>query len=347
MIALISMARVVDQNDDPIEGVKVLVELSGWNQEFGKRKWFFFEKKGLQSDHELILHTDANGRFSVENQRGNRVRTPFEFFEKAGYLFPVVHFKQLTSKFHYGGYFHEDEKHHPDPDQPVLFWMWKRSLNPPSRLIKRKSGYAFKMDGKWYGRDMITEERLSLKDPRADLIFSAQIDQLGDDPSEYDWELTLEMLEGGIQATDDTHLFLAPKDGYEKKIVIKRRSPESYQNNYDYRGGFYLRSYEGRVHASVYIWAEIRRDWGDSGDVIALEYVWLINPFGSRSLEYDPERYEKLEKQRESGELKLSTEEFWKLVDDEDPVRGFDEGELKEIVELLQQGKTPKSKDYQ
>ena len=81
--------------------------------------------------------------------------------------------------------------------------------------------------------------------------------------------------------------------------------------------------------------------------MITLDYVWLINPFGSRSLEYDPDRYEKLEKQRESGELKLSTEEFWKLVNDEDPVRDFDEEELKAIVELLQQGKTPKSKDYE
>ena len=90
-----------------------------------------------------------------------------------------------------------------------------------------------------------------------------------------------------------------------------------------------------------------RPDYGDYGEMVLFRWTYVVNPFGSRNLEYDPYRYEKLEKQRESGELKLSTEEFWKLVDDEDPVRGFDEEELKAIVELLQKGETPKAKDYQ
>ena len=250
--------KVVDQHDQPVQGVKVSIRLSGWN------RGFLRGGRGLQNRMEFIRHTDAKGRFGIENQDGTSLGIGRDSFHKEGYINPI-HLPKGGGSFFYGGYYLEDEKHHPDPDQPVVYRMWKRSADPPRRLIKRKSGYHCKMNGKWHGRDLITWERLSLKDPRADLILSARIEEQGEDPDVYDWELTLEMLEGGIQATDDAHLFLAPKDGYEKKIVIKRRFPDCFRNNYYYQGGFYLRSYEGRVHASVYIWADnpkgLERSW--------------------------------------------------------------------------------------
>ena len=347
--------KVLDQHGDPVEGVKVMVTVSGnemifvgWPWERHNIRKYMFKDK--DKEEEIVRHSNEEGRFTIESDFGTSSDIGGHSFHKEGYIY--------VDRV-------DPDNDPPDSDQPVIFYMWKRSSDPPSRLIKRRKSYSFKPDGKWYANDLITGKDISIKHPRADLIVSARTEQQGDDPDVYDWQLTLKMSKGGIQRLASfPYRFLAPEDGYRKTPIVWKGKSEDRRK---YWGSFYLRSYEGRVYASVYIEAEFKRkgpEWElrptedgheyfkkdpeDGGHpYVKIYYSWLINPFGSRSLEYDPYRYEKLEKQRESGELKLSTEEFWKLVDDEDPVRGFDDEELEEIVELLQQGKTPKAEDYQ
>ena len=354
--------KVLDQHGDPVEGVKVMVTVSGnemifvgWPWERHNIRKYMFKDK--DKEEEIVRHSNEEGRFTIESDfDSSSIEFDEHSFHKDGYIGPI------DARSGYS--FHYDDP--PDSSKPVIFHMWKRSADPPKRLIKRRDDYSFDATGKWFTGDLITGKDISIKHPQADLIVSSrvQVEDAEDPRSPYDWELTLEMSKGGIQRnTSYPYRFLAPEDGYQKTIVWKGKSKDRRK----YWGSFYLRSYEGRVYASVYIEAEFKRkdpkwelrptedgyeyfkkDPEDGGHpYVEIYYNWLINPFGSRSLEYDPYRYEKLKKQRESGELKLSTEEFWKLVDDEDPVRDFDEEELKAIVELLQQGKTPKAKDYQ
>ena len=351
--------KFIDQHGDPVEGVKVYIKLEKDNDQVieelnaGKSVDYI----SFTKETNIVRHSDEAGLLNVK-ERGISLyiknKESIFSFHRDGYIGPIGAASSYESR----------SSDPPDSDQPVIFYMWKRSSDPPSRLIKRRKSYSFKPDGNWHGYDPITGDKIASDDPRADLILSARIEQQGEDPDVYDWQLTLKMSKGGIQRLASfPYRFLAPEDGYRKTIIRKGKSKDRRK----YWGSFYLRSYEGRVYASVYIEAEFKRkrpklelrptedgheyfrkDPEDGGHpYVEIYYSWLINPFGSRKLEYDPYRYEKLKKQRESGELKLSTEEFWKLVNDEDPVRSFGKKKLKAIVELLQKGETPKAKDYQ
>ena len=359
--ALDFYGKFIDQHGQPVEGVKVIFKVQSMNRDLIKElkagriitedegppgmggAFFMFGK-----DIRLVRYSDANGLFSVEEQDGTSIDVIDEesFHKEEGYIY--------VDRV-------DPDNDPPDSDQPVIFYMWKRSSDPPSRLIERLESYKFKADGNWHGYDPITGEKIADDDPRADLVLSARIEQQGDDPDVYDWQLTLKMSKGGIQrlASFPYH-FLAPEDGYRKTIIWKGKS----EDRRKYWGSFYLRSYEGRVYASVYIEAEFKRkqpEWElrptedgheyfkkdpeDGGHpYVEIYYSWLINPFGNRSLEYDPHLRKKLNNQHDAG--KISDEEYNRLWD-EDPVRRFDEKELNEIVELLQQGKTPKEEDYE
>ena len=240
--------KVVDQHDRPVEGVKVLIEVTGWNRQFVEQLKTL-GKSREQKEGKLVRYSDANGRFTVEKQDGDGLVIDEHSFHKDGYIEPIFHWYS-SSRFSYGSFYHEDEKHHPDPDDPVVYHIWKRLPDQgPRGLIKRgvSNTRLFRANGNGRSYDLITGKKIAIDDPRAELILSARIMRDDKDPKEYDWILTLKMKKGGIQKAEDFHLFLAPKDGYQKKIVLKGKSAQSNK----FQGGFYLH-YKNLIYASIY-----------------------------------------------------------------------------------------------
>ena len=228
--------------------------------------------------------------------------------------------------------------------------MWKRLpiAERPKALIKLNTieglGYSFKTDGKQHAYDLITGEEIVVDDPRADLILSARIKRHAEGSEVYDLILTLKMKTGGIQKAEDPYLFLAPEDGYEQEIVWKKHyDREDRESNNRLQGGFYLH-YKNLIYASIYFQeAEFILD----RDIVWLTREYIINPFGSRNLEYDPDWWRRLSKKNDRGEI--SDEEYRKLVKDyeaKDPIEAIDWDKMEEMAKILNDGRLPKVEDF-
>ena len=247
--------KVIDQDQGPIEGVKIVVDITSWKRYFGT-------KRG--KDKKFVRYSDANGRFTVENQK---LYLNKHSFYKDGYISSLLRWGPGGS-FLYGHYHHEYGKHHPDPDNPVLFRMWKRLPDQgPRGLIKRDRGNPhFEPDGNWYAYDLITDKMIAIDYPRADLILSARIERHAEGSEVYDLILTLKMKKGGIQKAEDPYLFLAPEDGYEQEIVWKKHyDREDRESNNRLQGGFYLH-YKNLIYARIYLSARFRRYYSDESE---------------------------------------------------------------------------------
>lgn len=248
--------RAVDQHGVPLAGVKVKVEILRVEQTS--------PTQGDVKLDQVDLESGEDGRFSILNAKGHSVHVLS--VTKKGYEAspgPIATY----------GYYPGQARR--DPDKPIVFKMWKKQGAQP--LTHFAWHHLMPCDGTpsivpltgtpGEGNVQICCTRNPLTSPPP-----------GNGPFDYKFEISA--MNGGIQATEDEFMYLAPESGYSPNVVIQEKAGDSgWQGRV--KQGFYIKTSAGH-------YGRLTVDWyAAQNSPNYLELECYINPTGSRNLEYD------------------------------------------------------------
>jgi hypothetical protein len=264
--------KVIDQNGTPIPGVKIKVDISSRSTSMLK---VMTTGRDLEKE-KLIIYSDQNGLFSVTDKEGSFLR--ITDFQKEGYL-KSKRYGNLG--FRYGQIMkgpNTEGFHHPDSNKPVVYTLWKQGET--EELIRHRKKIYFKKEeeqSKW----------VSLySGNNKDVYIKVENPGKTEDVEKYGWSVKIKVPNGGVLASDETFLYHAPESGYENEIVF---GYPANAENWKYSTGrqkYYIKLREGKAYGSY----ELEILTFSTGNVtIVLDNI-IVNPNGSRNLEYDPEK---------------------------------------------------------
>jgi hypothetical protein len=253
---------VIDQNNNPIVGAKVQVEV----------RHLKVVVPAPWGDEDQIIpiekETDSNGHFEIDGVSGDSLT--IKSVEKAAY--------KLTPKmediYSYGGV---PKPYHPDPQNPVIIRMWK--LGKSANLISHRTLLGFEPDGRIYTLDLVADTKKEGDYLDGDLRIQFQRDGSIRPKEEYPWSLEISAIDGGFIETTDEFEYLAPENGYQPQIMFKTNSfaPRSMP---DLTKDYYFTARHGRVHGVLHL--QIFSDYNGKSAILIDS---RINPNGSRNLQ--------------------------------------------------------------
>jgi hypothetical protein len=253
--------KVVDQFGNPVVAANIRgnVEIS--------RKWM------EQKWEEHYTTTDRGGQFQFSGLHGqNFVVSP----QKDGY-----EYKSNNVAFAYSALTPEKERHRPDPAAPVVFRMWKQQGAEP--LISGEKFFGIKADGTPFTIDLVKGQKTEGRGGDGDLIVAISQPPQIVTGQRFDWSFNVEAIGGGlVEAPEPQYLNEAPAEGYQSGISQELRGANREWSEV-VRKTFFLKSRNGNQFARVI--AEVHANYQGAA-VFSLRY--LVNPSGSRNLEYDP-----------------------------------------------------------
>lgn len=248
--ALDLYGMVVDQNGEPVVGAKVQGNVM-LNVNFVRSK-----------DEIYFTETDSDGMFSFLGLHGIGLGV---WPQKQGYDYNL----KLPSK--------RPENYRPDPNNPVVFTMWKiRGAEP---MIHTELDSRVPYDGTSATFNLATGKKIVSGDLRITLLRSPLLIQRGHD--KFDWKATIEMLGGSLLPKNDLYPNWAPDAGYQpffKVSVTATNIPWSQE----LKQNFYFRNAQGQ-YGRLFIGLATDSMRPDTGINIQ---AW-INPSGSQNLEFD------------------------------------------------------------
>ncbi|HEY3857107.1 MAG TPA: carboxypeptidase-like regulatory domain-containing protein [Verrucomicrobiae bacterium] len=215
---------------------------------------------------EVILQTDQFGSFALTGITGYGIDKIS--VTKKGY--------QLSPKTLRSYTFGLKSDYKPNPDNPIIFKMWKES----GKEVLEGSSWRGKVacDGTTNCFDLISGK----PSPEGNLEMTCTRDPLNYEPTNrfpYAYKYEIQFIGGGVQAADDEFSYLAPADGYSAKVTIERKLGDP-----KWRAGidqeFYFKTSEGHYGRISVVW-----DAGHRPPPTIMRWECSINPSGSRNLE--------------------------------------------------------------
>jgi hypothetical protein len=268
--------RVLDQYNNGVHGVRVEVGVSGYNESFVQEVLAGAKNNESKrtSVEKLFVFTDESGFFSITNKRGQSLRVIS--LQKEGFIRPP---------YDEGGdgYIYKNNyglKHRPNPQDPVVYLMWKRE-----GLEEGIISYNFKKKLDRAGTPIainLLEGKVVRNFEEADILVSVK----SDIPQEkrvrkYDWKLTLRAINGGLIETNDNFLFLAPDEGYQEFYEVSKNKDEGEWVRRIHDQKMYFKGRQGSIYAALRFTAYTYHDGHGY-----IKFQAVVNPNGSRNLEY-------------------------------------------------------------
>ena len=267
--------KVVDQNLVPIEGAKIVLRLSTYNEDLQEvlKGW----ESAMLKHTAISLESDVDGLFFVNELVGRTLLV--ESIEKVGYR-PAREGRSSLGSFGYGPNY--TNPHFASKDSPVSFFLWKTGETEPMIKAQMRLWISMKPGEQANSLFFLTGRSIYGEDPSGDLVVSVN-NRSKKQTGKFDWSIKLSPLEGGIMETDDAFLYRAPESGYldEYEFEMLAEDPKWQSGVYDKK--FYLRSGSNGIFASA---IATLLAFPDGRGRVILDL--LINPSGSRNLEYDP-----------------------------------------------------------
>ncbi len=259
--------RVIDQTGMPVSGAKVVLRMR--SEEVSMAVLW---KKGLRDvkTKEFMLLSDDEGFFSLIGIRGSILH--IDALEKEGYIHPKKY-----GSFGYGKYV--GEIHHPDKNNPVIFQMRKKGETEP--LIREETKVRPTTDNREFFTDLIRGTSSAELTDGSDLIIRMEAEEPGED-NRYNWSISIRAVDGGLIETDDAFIYQAPENGYQDSIELSF-DKEAFRWARRVDKKVYLKSRNGQVYAGLKL-----RIYAYHNGTGFLRIDSIINPNGSRNLEYDP-----------------------------------------------------------
>jgi hypothetical protein len=231
--------KVIDQNGQPVPEARIRY---GWN--------------GINGSNERVDQSDAQGMFSIEDIQGKLLSVRVQ---KEGYHARNSGFRAFEYAAFFEPYFHQ-----PDPNEPVVFELFKKQESVP--LVRTEQQITLQKGG-----PAVT---VALADKTSIQLSLLANETQPDKP----WSMRVKTNSGGLQTAAAEFPVEAPTDGYASSVLLDRTSPKPAGWSELYQGGvLYVKSDQG------YGRVEIRMIAGDAQARITMYF----NPSGSRSLEYE------------------------------------------------------------
>ncbi len=248
--------KIADQDGMPVPDVKIGFRVSSRLVELEKK---------------IELFSDEEGLFSLTGVWGTSLY--IEKLEKEGYIEG-----NRSRSFKYAKY---KPIHHPDRNNPVVIRMWKKGETEP--LIREETHVSVTGDNREFFADLISGKTSAELTGQADLGIRMKIEKPGPDNrgNRYNWNISIRAVDGGLIETDDEFQYQAPESGYQESMELSFDKSYRWSSYSDKK--IYLKSRNGQLYAGIRL--EIHAYHSGRG-FIRIEGV--INPNGSRNLEYDP-----------------------------------------------------------
>lgn len=225
--------RVVDQNGNPLSGVRVVISV---------RQWYHTPSIELNSTFpKTELTTDSSGHFQFLNGSGDSLQ--IEALEKEGY--------EAEPKALRGFGYKTSEPFNPDPNNPIVFRMWKSGTKQP--LILGSKFLPVIPDGRVYTLDLLSGN-LTEGEGEGDLRITIKRPPDAAWGKKYGWSFDLAAVNGGLKEETDTYesMFLAPQDDYAKDFAMEFH-PEDERWTYGVNKRFYLKARNGKIFGRMEI----------------------------------------------------------------------------------------------
>lgn len=257
---------VVDQANNPIPDCDVVGKI------------YAFDPMTTQKSVPIEVITDRQGRFSILGTRGWSLK--IEKLVKSGYA--------SSKNFHGASFMYSGINEHSiykaNPDKPTVFRLWKKGVTEP--LFKVERNYNLITDGRVYNIDLLKGTISEGSLVPSDLRVSVKRPPQSKITVPFEWAFTIDAVDGGVVETGDEYLFSAPEvgylPGYEYVIPAAKKAINW---NIGLKKKFYLNSRGGKLYSSLNVSVSNCED-----NKAGVTLNCLINPAGSRNLEYDPEK---------------------------------------------------------
>lgn len=257
---------VLDQDDNPIPGVKVTLSIRTAKE----------VTPGVIDDlfEHPVMMTGADGRFALTDAKGALLSV--KALEKPGYE-PS---EKPLNRAHYWYWRDPSQVFRPDAERPEIFRMWKQA--GAEKLVRKGIGHAIPYDGTPTSFDLIDGRAVANGgDLRVTLARNPQQIQWGQ--RNYEWTVTIESLDGGLIASNDEQMYRAPADGYQPRMVVHMAANDpSWTDSKDV--AVYLKLRGGKYYGR----SELKFMVGADRPTTPFSITSFVNPSGSRNLEYDP-----------------------------------------------------------
>jgi len=250
--------KVVDQNNKPVPGTTVAFTWNNYSEQGNAKK---------------ITSTDDEGNFSLIGVNGKGMSL---MVEKQGY-----HALQGgLGSYEYAAFF-DGNYHQPDPKKPVVFRLIKKLEADP--LIAGRVHYKLAYDRAPYYYDL-EKATLSRQIPKVGIKFGFTRSE-SQQGQPFDWSWTVEGVNSNLRPTDDEFAQMAPKEGYTSQWQVSQ-SAKAERFMQVAKTRLYTLTSDGRYAVVDLYYVQSNRR--DSGPFLTVKS--LLNPSGSRNLEYDPEK---------------------------------------------------------
>jgi hypothetical protein len=245
--------KVIDENSNPIVGATV--------------SFHWVEEPTEKGNRNANTQSDSEGLFSLHGARGPSLSVSVS---KESYY-------PRRGGAQYGIFANDDFL--PDPLNPVIFLLFKKGKPEPlMRLAGAMMGpRQYRLDTKGTPTDIsfYTGKRVSQIEGQFRVQYWMDVPQ-DTMQRQFDWRCQISVPGGGLQATAEEFPFTAPEQGYQESIQI-----ESNTNAWTYmpEKSFYVHLADGK-------YGRVKFSLNCSGNPF-FGVEALINPSGSRNLEYD------------------------------------------------------------
>lgn len=240
---------VIDQNGEPVAGAKIRGAI-GYNN-------------GPVSSSGVFRYTesDSQGRFNFQGIHGAGIGI---WPTKDGYYYNP----KLPSTT-------RPDDLLPDPNNPIVFKMWKLRGKEP--LVSSSMQFTIPFDGTTTALDLVAQKQDANGEVRVVMVRSpSQVKRSG---QKFDWNIKIEMVQGGVMAIGDAYPYWAPENGYVPSFQLNVSS-----NDVPWRStmtqDFYIKNSQGHfgrlriiVHAAL--------------TPVRIKFDFWLNQSGSQNLETD------------------------------------------------------------
>ena len=213
----------------------------------------------------MTLQTGQNGKFVLAGVTGYGI-------DKISVQKQGCELSEKTSR---GYVFGLKPEYKPNPDNPVIFKMWK--IMGKETLVGSRWHGKVACDGATNRFDLL----YGSKDTNGDLEVVCSKYPLTEPPpgnAHFDYKFEVAVLGGGIQPTADEFTYRAPEKGYAPAFTVSHKADDP-----NWLGGikqeFYIKTASGRYGRLYVEW------YASQTPPVHLEWNCSINAFGSHNLE--------------------------------------------------------------
>lgn len=252
---------VIDQDGNPLEGAKIAGNT---------RTWHMTKTLNFDADFPAVnAVSDANGKFEIHQVSGDVLT--IKSLEKEGY-------EPEPGALRGFGY-NTSERFSSDPDNPIVFTMWKTNIH--QQLIMGKKRFHIVPDGRAYVIDL--SKGTIAESSEGDLKIWIKYQKA--DNGLYDWSSEIDVINGGLLQETDAYspMYLAPAEGY-KPVFQYPSSPQQIKKGQRGRTGqhrFYIMLKNGQEFGQISV--DLIAPYNDQIPGL-IEIQYAINPSGSRIL---------------------------------------------------------------